>query len=99
MRTGFRWARRAQVKIGLTVDALLVRLRVRNIDRVRDTVDTTMQDLGMAHQLDQCLGITGTAVPSPPAEGEGGSGFRFSERHPQMPDKSLNGRWRQCRRG
>jgi hypothetical protein len=49
-----RWARRTQVKIGLTVATPLVvsRLCVRDIDRMRDTVDMTAYDLAVAHQFD-----------------------------------------------
>jgi hypothetical protein len=49
-----RWARRTQVKIGLTVAPPLVvsRLCVRDIDRTRDTVDMTAYDLAVAHQFD-----------------------------------------------
>jgi hypothetical protein len=33
-------------------DALIVRLRVRNVDRAGDAVDAAAHDLAMAHQLD-----------------------------------------------
>ena len=48
-----RWARRTQVKIGLTVATpLLVRLRVRHVDGTRNAADPATNDLAVPHQLD-----------------------------------------------
>ena len=53
IRTGTRWARRTQVKMGLTGgEPGLIRLRIRDIDGTRDAADMAGDDLAVAHQLD-----------------------------------------------